>query len=761
MKMQNTVFSEKETSTTGETKKMRLSQGHEKYIFDIFTKNIYSNPIGTVIREITSNCYDSHIEAGVNTPVKLKLIKENDEYILSFIDNGVGMSPERVENIYGVYFESTKRNNDNEIGGFGVGAKSVLAYKRFYGSGVNEYDNTFYVDTIFNGIKYHYVIFEGKESPEFDLLFTEETTEKNGTEVKVPIKLSDINRVVDEIRKQLCYFENIVFEGFEIATQKNLNDYKIYKGKSFMLRSNTPYTRMHIIIGSVAYPIDFSIIGLNSYAYSNLPVGIIANIGDVSVNISRETIDYSQNSIEFIRNGIKETEKELIEMLTLQNKSIVDLFQYYELENNLTKLKIGDNSLNLRNIINDDTALELVNFKYNGYYIPSFNDLISTIIEEIRTYGDYRTREKRYFSKTISPNTFTNNNSTLYTTSGIERKANKNKYLLENNYNKFSIIRIYDLRLFSDDPHTYSLIQKSLHSKLRGNSWFDINVRKHGADKSIDVHMNMIYDILDFIYKNSKDYNTFEVPEEYLTYLKSLRKRNKLEELEKTITLNYYSSSYNWGNSTSRLNMTVKDLSKHSGRIVYGNTDDASFIVDITKVYDKIHDIKSNDSNGRRFNNCTIICFVSKSNERYLKQLPNAIHINEYVKILKKRKGKLLLNLVVNEKINTKIQFDLPRVMTNDIWKQVDATMYNNVKKLSNDIALTKNSKYTLLFENLVTSSDVVKEMNKQHYVKMIQNAEVVREYINKHENEFEFIYTGSQYYDMPGYVEFLKKVFV
>ena len=58
-------------STVGSTK-MRLSENASSMVFQLFTKNVYSNPIGTVVREITSNCFDSHVEAKVNAPIIIR-----------------------------------------------------------------------------------------------------------------------------------------------------------------------------------------------------------------------------------------------------------------------------------------------------------------------------------------------------------------------------------------------------------------------------------------------------------------------------------------------------------------------------------------------------------------------------------------------------------------------------------------------------------------------------------------------------------------
>ena len=138
-------LSEQTIESTTTTRKMRLSEHAQSMVFQLFTKNVYSNPIGTVVREITSNCFDSHVEAGVNAPVRIKKIfdAETNTHYISFIDYGVGMSPDRVENVYGVYFESTKRVDNTQIGGFGIGGKTPLAYKRSTGAGEGEYDNSF------------------------------------------------------------------------------------------------------------------------------------------------------------------------------------------------------------------------------------------------------------------------------------------------------------------------------------------------------------------------------------------------------------------------------------------------------------------------------------------------------------------------------------------------------------------------------------------------------------------------------------------
>jgi len=215
--------------TNAKISSMRLSKDAEAKIFEMFTNNIYSDPIGTVVREITSNCFDAHAEQEritgkkVEKPVILKLHEDtlSNKWFLSFIDFGVGMSPDRVENIYGVYFESTKTDNNEEIGGFGLGGKTPLAYNK----------NGFFVITRHNGIEYTYNIVAGKKAPQIILMSQVTTDEENGTEVKIQLNNDyDKQKFASAIHKQLHYFENVYFEGFEeySIVQNNYLNYKCF-----------------------------------------------------------------------------------------------------------------------------------------------------------------------------------------------------------------------------------------------------------------------------------------------------------------------------------------------------------------------------------------------------------------------------------------------------------------------------------------------------------------------------------------------------
>ena len=83
--------------------------------FKILSDGLYSDKIKAIIRELSCNAYDSHIEAGTDKPFDVHLPTRFDPtfYIR---DYGTGLSKEDVEAIYTTYFESTKTNTNDAIG---------------------------------------------------------------------------------------------------------------------------------------------------------------------------------------------------------------------------------------------------------------------------------------------------------------------------------------------------------------------------------------------------------------------------------------------------------------------------------------------------------------------------------------------------------------------------------------------------------------------------------------------------------------------
>jgi hypothetical protein len=110
------------------------------HIMSLLT-DLYSNPREAVLREYVSNAIDSHRRFGVTDKRIEVTVPYFEKSTYGWGDNqaaaggeklivrdyGVGMSKTELVEIYSRYGSSTKRTNNTEIGGFGLGAKSALA----------------------------------------------------------------------------------------------------------------------------------------------------------------------------------------------------------------------------------------------------------------------------------------------------------------------------------------------------------------------------------------------------------------------------------------------------------------------------------------------------------------------------------------------------------------------------------------------------------------------------------------------------------
>lgn len=173
---------------------MDFGIGDVSTIIDILRNRLYSNPIRTLTQEYLCNARDSHREAGrENIPLRVTLPTRLDS-VLKIRDYGVGLSPDRVRDVFVNYGSSTKRKDNVQTGGFGIGAKSAWAYT-----------DSFVVVSYYDGKVRTYVAHTGKSSNgTLELMNEEPTEEPNGVEVQIPVKESDIDLFINAVYR--CTF---------------------------------------------------------------------------------------------------------------------------------------------------------------------------------------------------------------------------------------------------------------------------------------------------------------------------------------------------------------------------------------------------------------------------------------------------------------------------------------------------------------------------------------------------------------------------
>lgn len=107
---------------------MEIDQDSIGMLMGFLSKNIYSDEIGSTIREWVSNAWDANIEAGVTSPIMVRLCKNlTGNWEFSVEDTALGLDDDDVKNIIKKYLKSTKRDKPGQLGAIGVNGVGILA----------------------------------------------------------------------------------------------------------------------------------------------------------------------------------------------------------------------------------------------------------------------------------------------------------------------------------------------------------------------------------------------------------------------------------------------------------------------------------------------------------------------------------------------------------------------------------------------------------------------------------------------------------
>ena len=328
MKLQNLTGEKTETLNLNSKKEFTIDTSNQM-IVSILRDKLYSNKVAAVCREVASNSRDANREAGKNNlPITINISSSNsllDEGAsISFKDSGVGISPSRIDNVFLKYGSSTKRDSNNQTGGFGIGAKTPFAYT-----------NEFLISTISeeNGVRLHNVYQAlisnegGQEVSQLILVSSMETTEETGTEIIVPIKEEDKYEFLEESRKATSLWEvqpTIMFENekqnLDIKDLLNEKDFRVIYGDYQTSLFDVAYDEMFLEIDGIPYSLSTTKLGRisedsrrkleNSFLYSMISrhsyktvkrnILLCFETGELTLSASREDIEYTEENIKLI-----------------------------------------------------------------------------------------------------------------------------------------------------------------------------------------------------------------------------------------------------------------------------------------------------------------------------------------------------------------------------------------------------------------------------------------------------------------------------
>lgn len=288
-------------------------------IFSILTESVYSDVMSAGIREIISNAIDSTKRAKNNKPIQ---ITPPTKFAQTFMvrDFGLGLSHQEIYDLYTSVGESSKKQSEDEVGFFGIGAMSPFAYVE-----------SFTVVSYQNGKARTYSIYMGESGvPEIAFIREINTDQPDGFEVSYSVKITDCATFNAKLYQILSYIDKSAWEWSDKKFAQNIVYYKdtIKSSSNFVLDiddkyfiSNRAYsyyggnnnTGNTLVMGGVAYEYDSTVTG--SKLFTSHSLVIEAPIGAVSVQASREKLKMNTKTISYLKTAVMEVDSKIKETI--------------------------------------------------------------------------------------------------------------------------------------------------------------------------------------------------------------------------------------------------------------------------------------------------------------------------------------------------------------------------------------------------------------------------------------------------------------
>ncbi len=292
--------------TSGGFKEKSFKIKDPKVIFDILSSKIYNNKIGAIVREIISNAIDANYESKTNRKVDIHLPVVGAEYF-TVRDYGIGINGSRI-NVFVSFGDSTKRDDPNAIGYYGMGSKSPFSYS-----------DSFYITTWYDGFKHEYMAYiDDNKDRKLAVLNKVQSDEPSGSEIRINMKsVSDKQFFISEFKNIWGYSlhlfnPNIIINSEYIRSpldslhsRKDISIGYLSSNKNIMILMN----------GNVAY--DFSMEEYRKmFQYlegeTMLPGELFGypliakfKVGELRLAVNREYIEVCKHNAEIIHKKFK------------------------------------------------------------------------------------------------------------------------------------------------------------------------------------------------------------------------------------------------------------------------------------------------------------------------------------------------------------------------------------------------------------------------------------------------------------------------
>lgn len=305
--------------------------------FKILSSSLYNYKILAVVREISCNARDAHAMSGnLQEPFHVTLPSaQNLHFVVR--DFGPGLAPADILGLYTTYFQSSKTESNEAIGGLGLGSKSPLSYS-----------TSFQVATYHGGKKTTFLAFQNDNGePDIYELSSVDTTERTGLEVTVPVQESDIRKFRTSASNVYKFFgvrpivhlgarvlEGNEFYGDDLVenmarelpyeNSKCARFYTLRASEMSEISDATVWAQM----GDVIYPVSLTAVFDSAKAdeaklmrfWQNQPHRVVlqCEIGELDINAGREGLSYDKATIARLKAILSLVHSKLVNEVTAE-----------------------------------------------------------------------------------------------------------------------------------------------------------------------------------------------------------------------------------------------------------------------------------------------------------------------------------------------------------------------------------------------------------------------------------------------------------
>jgi hypothetical protein len=270
--------------------------------FDVLSSMLYKDPHLAIVRELSCNAYDSHVENGcIDKAFDIHLPNQLEPYF-SIRDYGTGMSAEQIDSVYTKFFESTKTHSNDVVGALGLGSKSPFSYTSNYT-----------ITSWHGGLKLVYSAFKSTDGiPSIALLDVSDSNDPTGLEVTFAVKAQDFEKFTSKVQSFFTTWGSVppaITGGLQGRTTLRHVERDFGGTDWFVATANGPLSTALAIQGNVPYPLQrHTISSSNEFRKYNdnqrsilarlleLPIIITFPIGSLDFSASREELQYTEQT---------------------------------------------------------------------------------------------------------------------------------------------------------------------------------------------------------------------------------------------------------------------------------------------------------------------------------------------------------------------------------------------------------------------------------------------------------------------------------